>query len=94
MSDKANVPLSPVRAEVREPFRDPIADGWCELVVPPGGKVYPEASEPKIGVAHPRCNALADLAIELDAFFCAACHRNGRISGAWCLEVIEEAGSP
>jgi len=74
------------RGEVREPFTDDVGGGWCELVVPAG--------EAKIGIAHPRCDTLADLAIDLDAFFCADCHRNGRISGAWAADVIKAASGP
>jgi hypothetical protein len=79
---------------VRAAFTDPVplVAGECTLVVPPGGRVFPQAGEAKIGIAHPRCDAVADLAIELDAFFCPACHRNGRVSGAWCADVIEAAG--
>ena len=77
------------RGEVREPFTDDVGGGWCELVVPAGGKIYPQDGEPKIGIAHPRCISIADLAIELDAFFCPTCKRNGRVSGAWCRDIIE-----
>lgn len=78
----------------RAPFYDDVQGGECELVVPPGGRVYPKAGEAKIGVAHPGCAAVADLAIDLDAFFCPACHRNGRVSGAWCRDVIEAVKPP
>jgi hypothetical protein len=81
---------------VRAAFTDPVPllAGECTLVVPPGGRVFPQAGEAKIGVEHPRCDAVADLAIELDAFFCPACKRNGRVSGAWCADVIRSAGPP
>ena len=89
--------MTETRAEVREPFIDDVGrdvgGGWCELVVPAGGKVYPQDGEPKIGIAHPRCISIADLAIELDAFFCSTCKRNGRVSGAWCRDVIEAAAA-
>jgi hypothetical protein len=86
-------PAVPQQAEtVRAAFYELVRGGECTLVVPPGGRVYPQAGEAKIGVEHPRCDAVADLAIELDAFFCPACHRNGRVSGAWCRDVIEGAG--
>jgi len=87
-------PPAAVRAQFYDDVRGGVCGGVCELVVPPGGRVYPQAGEAKIGVAHPGCAAVADLAIELDAFFCPACHRNGRVSGAWCLDVIEEADQP
>lgn len=70
-------------------FTDPISGETCILVVPPYGRVFPSHGEAKIGVGHPRCSELADLAIELDAFYCPACRWNGRISGAWALDVIE-----
>ena len=75
-------------------FTDLISGRECELVAPPGGAVYPEVGQPKIGVAHPGCEMLADLCVELDAFYCPAywgCGWNGRVSGAWCLDMIEAA---
>jgi len=86
--------VTETRAEVREPFIDPIGGGWCDLVVPPGGKVYPQDGEPKIGIAHPRCISIADLAIDFDAFFCPSCKRSGRVSGAWAADVIKAASGP
>lgn len=80
--------------DVREAFYELVRGGECTLVVPPGGRIYPQAGEAKIGVAHPDCDAVADLAIELDAFFCPQCKRNGRVSGAWCRDVIEAACPP
>jgi len=71
-------------------FTDPVSGRVCELVVPPGGRLSPQG-EAKIGVAHPGCGELADLALEFDAFYCARCGRNGRISGAWAAGVIKEA---
>ena len=79
---------------MREAFYELVRGGECTLVVPLDGRVYPQAGEPKIGVEHPDCDAVADLAIELDAFFCPQCKRNGRVSGAWCRDVIEAAGPP
>lgn len=61
------------------PFTDPISGEECALVIPAGGRP---------GIAHPRCPALADLAVELDAFYCPACGWNGRVSGAWCAARI------
>lgn len=43
------------------------------------------------GVSHPGCPVLADLVIELDAFFCPACKMNGRVTGAWAADVIARA---
>lgn len=84
MTDATHQPPAAVRAS----FIDDVQGGECTLVV------YPQAGAPRAGVAHPRCEALADLAIDLDAFFCPLCHRNGRISGAWAAGVIEAASSP
>lgn len=78
--------------EVRAAFTDPVRALECELVVPPGGRVYPRPGGAKTGVAHPGCPAVADLAIDLDAFWCPACRWNGRVSGAWCADVIRAAG--
>jgi hypothetical protein len=48
------------------------------------------------GVEHPGCAHLADVSPELDAFFCSACHWNGRISGAWFMDQMaaHRDGSP
>lgn len=81
--------------EIRAPFTDLVRMAECELVIPPGGQIYPAApGQPKIGVAHPGaagevCVVLADIAIELDAFYCPLCQWNGRISGAWCLDLLD-----
>jgi len=72
-------------------FVDPIRQRKCVLVIPPEGRVYPTAGEPKIGIAHPDCDELADLSVELDAFYCPACGWNGRVSGAWCIDMIERS---
>ncbi|SRR6266566_3003174 len=74
-------------------FTDLVSNQRCELVIPPGGRVYPGPGEPKIGVAHPGCPAVADLAVELDAFWCPACGWNGRVSGAWCVDMIRAGRS-
>jgi len=79
------------------PFTDDVSGQPCELVIPPGGKVHPDApGDPKIGVRHPSvpgeaCIVLADLEIELDAFYCRLCQWNGRISGAWAADMIGAA---
>ena len=77
--------------ELRDDELDVVSGGWCELVVPVGGKVYPQEGEPKIGIAHPRCISVADLAIDFDAFFCPTCKRSGRVSGAWAADIIRNA---
>jgi hypothetical protein len=78
---------------VRAAFTDPVSGEECALVIPPGGSVYPAAGQPKTGVAHPRCAVLADLAMDLDAFWCPACRWNGRVSGAWCADVIRRGAA-
>lgn len=78
-------------AAIRAPFTDDVSGRECVLVVPPGGHVYPLPGNPKTGVEHPGCEALADLCVELDAFWCPSCGWNGRVSGAWCADVIRGA---
>lgn len=79
------------------PFTDLAGGAECVLVIPPGGKVYPDApGDPKIGVIHPgapgeACIRVADLALELDAFFCPLCQWNGRVSGGWAADQIRRA---
>lgn len=70
-------------------FLDPIQNRQCVLVVPPDGRVFASRGEPKIGIEHPDCDQVADLSIDLDAFYCPVCRWNGRVSGAWCVHVIE-----
>ena len=70
------------------PFTDDVSGQPCELVIPDGGKVFPSPGEPKTGVRHPDCPAVADLCMDLDAFYCPACRWNGRISGAWAAGMI------
>jgi hypothetical protein len=76
---------------VRAVFTDLVRLRECELVVPLGGQLTPAFGEAKIGVDHPGCIIRADLALELDAFFCPLCQWNGRISGAWAADVIRAA---
>jgi len=76
---------------VRARFTDLVELTECVLVVPPGGKVCPGPGQPKTGVQHPGCLRIADLAVDMDAFYCPVCGRNGRISGAWAVDVIAAA---
>jgi hypothetical protein len=78
---------------VRAPFTDLARLRECVLVIPPGGSVCPAApGDPRIGVEHPGadgpCIVLADIALDLDAFYCRLCQWNGRISGAWATDLI------
>lgn len=43
-----------------------------------------------VGVSHPDCDQRADVFPQLDAFFCTKCQWNGRISGAWFLDLLAE----
>lgn len=77
---------------VRHPFTDPITGAGCVLVIPAGGRIFRDSmGSPQIGIEHPGCPDLADLSVELDAFYCPACRWNGRVSGAWAVDQIEEA---
>ena len=87
MTRESSEPLFNTR---RFAFTDPIRHRECVLVIPPDGRIF---DEPKIGVAHPDCDTLADLSIELDCFYCQACQWNGRVSGAWCVDMIEESAN-
>lgn len=40
------------------------------------------------GVEHPGCVYRAEVMPELDAFFCRYCQWNGRISGAWFMDLL------
>lgn len=64
-------------------FVDPIhADARVHLVIGTDGLR---------GVGHPDCDQLADVSLELDAFYCSACRWNGRVSGAWVVDQLEAA---
>ena len=56
------------------PFTDLVRLRECELVIEPGRL-------PR--VRHPGCIVLADVSVELDAFYCRFCQWNGRVPGAW-----------
>jgi hypothetical protein len=73
-------------------FTDLASNQECTLIIPLQGKVFPGPDDAKIGIAHPGCPMLADLAIELDAFWCPRCKWNGRVSGAWCADLIRSSG--
>ena len=75
-------------------FTDPVRNLECVLVIPAGGQVRPQDGEPKIGVSHPGCFSVADLAMELDAFFCPHCEWNGRIYGVWAWKMIRASRAP
>ena len=71
-------------------FTDPTCGETCVLVIPNDvdASVWTNRPSLKIGVQHPRCGSLADLSVELDCFYCPTCGWNGRISGAWAVDLI------
>lgn len=46
------------------------------------------------GVEHPECARLAHVSPDLDAFYCQRCHWNGRISGAWFMDLWRTRPEP
>jgi len=60
-------------------FTDYITGDRCFLVVQSGVKP---------GIRHPKCPVMADIIVELDAFYCLECHYSGRISGAWARDIL------
>jgi hypothetical protein len=43
-------------------------------------------------VLHGECPTPADVSPDLDCFYCPDCRWNGRISGAWVMDVLAEDG--
>lgn len=70
---------------LRFPFRDH-HDADCTLLVCPGQPLFSA-----LFVEHPRCDHPADVSADLDAFYCTQCRWNGRISGAWAVDMWQEA---
>jgi len=60
------------------PFDDPITGTECRVEISSGG------------VSHPGCPFLAHVSPELDCFYCAECGHNGRLSGAWWVDLMNE----
>lgn len=69
----------PDTAAASYPFTDPVT----------GGKVTVHFGD-TAGVEHPNCDYRAEVVPDLDAFFCRHCGRNGRISGVWFLELLDQ----
>lgn len=67
---------------VREAFKDPIHADRAVVLVVDSKKPLFEA----LKVEHPDCDQLADVSLDLDAYFCTGCQWNGRISGAWAFD--------
>lgn len=57
------------------PFHDLVSGEPCALVI----------GRDTVGVEHPECTYLADVSVNLDAFYCTKCGANGRVSGAWVV---------
>lgn len=75
-------------SSVRRPFVDPVKGVERELVVLIGPPAF-DALKVEHG-----CSDLADVSADLDAWFCPVCHAQGRISGAWALDVYGEVTKP
>jgi hypothetical protein len=67
-------------------FVDPISGAELMVVIDPSKPVFDAATVP-----HAKCATPARVSADLDAFYCGACSLNGRISGAWVLDLIAEA---
>ena len=61
------------------PFTDPISGRECVVHLGDGDDV---------GIEHPDCEYRAEVTPELDCFFCRHCKHNGRISGAWFVDLL------
>ena len=68
------------------PFKDGVRGDVCILHVEPTQPAFDG-----IRVQHPGCDALADVSADLDAWYCPKCSRSGRVSGAWAIDMYEEA---
>lgn len=71
-------------------FRDPISNRECMLRI----GVNVDRLRPGMvgmGVRHGTCVQMADVSPELDAFYCPGCGWNGRVSGAWVMEKLDES---
>jgi hypothetical protein len=65
------------------PFVDPTSGETCYLVFRPG--TVP-------GVSHLDCDQLGDVSVAYDAWYCPPCGKQGRVSGAWCINELAKAG--
>lgn len=73
-------------SESRHSFTDPVTGRECVLVVRPVERLFDA-----LLVEHDDCDTLAEVSADLDCFFCRDCHWNGRISGAWAVDMWEKA---
>lgn len=68
-------------------FHDPISGLRCVLQAGAGvDRLRPGL--PGLGVMHGTCPQLADVSPDLDCFYCPECRWNGRISGAWAMDML------
>lgn len=73
-------------------FRDPITGRECVLRAGIDvDRLRPGL--PGLGVLHGECPTIADVSPDLDCFYCQTCRWNGRISGAWAMEMLDGAVS-
>lgn len=63
-------------------FTDAIDGASCVLIIDTECGWW----EGGVGITHPGCDRPADVMPDLDAFYCPACRRNGRVSGAWVMD--------
>lgn len=72
--------------KLRHTFTDPIKGDECTLHVEPMQPAFDG-----IWVEHAGCDELADVSADLDAWYCPACSRSGRVSGVWAMDMWEAA---
>ncbi len=65
------------------PFTDPVSGRTVTLHM--GPEDY--------GVEHGTCLYRAEVSPHLDAFYCTGCGWNGRISGAWFMDLLTAGGA-
>lgn len=70
------------------PFTDPITGRDVTLVIMGADPSFWDGT---IGVKHPGCDALAIVSPDIDAFFCTTCYWNGRVTGAWAVDMARSA---
>lgn len=63
----------------RHVFTDPTTGAECTLVID-------ETAAGEHGVEHPGCTTLADVVVQLDAWWCSDGDHHGRVDGAWATE--------
>lgn len=86
MSDQTKAAINEQgdKAIISREFTDPISNRVCTLHVAPAEDFWLAAK-----VQHPDCGGLADVSADLDCFYCQVCRWNGRVSGAWVVDLWE-----